>query len=50
MSGGQDLPDQEEPMNEAFSLQLHDLLSSKALTLMRDFNHSDVCSESNIKL
>jgi len=40
-------PDQGEPVDEAFLLQLQEALHSHALILTRDFNHSDVCWKSN---
>ena len=33
------LPDQAEPVDEAFSLQLQEMLQSQALVLLWDFNH-----------
>ena len=41
-------PDQEEPVDEAFLLQLQKALHSGALNLLRDFNHLDVYWESHV--
>lgn len=37
------LNDKEEPVDEAFLLQLQEALRSQALVLMRDFNCPDIC-------
>ena len=37
------LPDQGEPIDKAFLLQLQEALGLQALILLRDFNHSDIC-------
>ena len=42
------LPDQGEPVDEAFLLQLQEASRSQALILLGDFNHPDVCSESHM--
>lgn len=41
------LPDQGEPVDEAFLHQLQEASHSHDLILMRDFYHSDVCWEGN---
>ena len=41
-------PDQEEAVDEAFLLQLQEVLSSQALVLMGDFNHPDICWDSGM--
>ena len=41
-------PDQEEPVDEAFLLQLQETAHLQVLILMGDFNHQDVCWESSM--
>ena len=41
-------PDQEEPVDEAFLLQLQEVSHSQALVLMGDFNHPDICWNSGM--
>lgn len=41
-------PDQEEPADEAFLLQLQEASCPQALILLGDFNHPNVCRESHI--
>jgi len=36
-------PDQSEPVNAAFYLELQEVLRSQALVLLGDFNHPDIC-------
>ena len=36
-------PDQGEPVDEAFLLQLQEVSCLQALILMGDFNHPDIC-------
>ena len=38
-------PDQGEPVDEAFFLQLPEVLHSQVLVLMEDFHHLDICWE-----
>ncbi|XP_014813222.1 PREDICTED: uncharacterized protein LOC106897227 [Calidris pugnax] len=40
-------PDQAEPVNDAFLLQLEEASRSQALILLGDFNHPDICWKSN---
>jgi len=40
-------PDQGEPPDEAFFLQLQKALCLQALVLLEDFNHSDICWKSS---
>ncbi|KAM7160392.1 uncharacterized protein RBU57_010555 [Macrochelys suwanniensis] len=40
-------PDQRDEVNEAFFQQLTEVTRSQALVLMGDFNHPDICWESN---
>ncbi|GAB0203805.1 hypothetical protein GRJ2_002846100 [Grus japonensis] len=41
------LPDQGEPIDEAFLLQLQEASCSQALVLLGHFNHPDICSRSS---
>ena len=41
-------PDQEEAVDEAFLLQLQEVLRSRAPVLMGDFNHPDICWDSGM--
>lgn len=41
------LPDQREPVDEAFLLQLQEALCSQALVLLGDLNCPDICWESS---
>ena len=41
------LPDQGEPADEAFFLQLQKVLCSQAFVLMKDLNHLDICWENH---
>ena len=41
-------PDQEEAGDEAFLLQLQEVLCSQALVLMGDFNHLDICWDTSM--
>jgi len=36
-------PEQSEPVNEAFYLQLQEVSTSQVLVLLGDFNHPDIC-------
>jgi len=40
-------PDQGEPTDEAFFLQLQEALRSQALVLLGDFNHPNICWKSS---
>jgi len=40
--------DREEPVDEVSLLQLQEALGSQALTLMGDFNYSDICWKRNM--
>jgi len=40
-------PDEGEPADEAFLLQLQGVLCLQALVLMGDFNHPDICWDSS---
>jgi len=42
------LPDQGEPTDNMFFLQLQEALCSQALVLLRDFNHHDICWKSSM--
>jgi len=42
------LPDQGEPTDEAFFLQLQEALCSQSLILLWDFNHPDICWKSSM--
>ena len=42
------LPDQEEPVDEAFLLQLQEVSHLQVLVLMGDFNHPDICWDSGM--
>ena len=39
-------PDQGEPVDKAFMLQLQEVSRSQSLVLMGDFNHPDICWDS----
>ena len=41
-------PDQEEAVDEAFLLQLQEVSHLRALVLMGDFNHPDICWDSGM--
>lgn len=41
------LPNQGEPIDKAFLLQLQETSYSQGLILLRDFNYPDICSESS---
>ena len=41
-------PDQGDPVDEAFLLQLQKVLCSWAVVLMGDFNHPDICWDSGM--
>ena len=41
-------PDQSEPVDEVFYLQLQEMSQSLALVLLGDFNHLDICWKSSI--
>ena len=40
-------PDQGEPVDEAFLLQLQEVSRSEALVLMGDFSYPDICWDSS---
>jgi len=42
------LPDQGEPTDEAFFLQLQEALCLQALVLLGDFNHPNICWKSSM--
>jgi len=42
------LPDQGEPTDKAFLLQLQEASCSQALVLLGDFNHPDICGKSSM--
>ena len=42
------LPNQGEPIDEAFLLQLQEASHSQALVLLGDFNHPDICWKSSM--
>ena len=41
------LPDQQEPADETFLLQLQEVSQLQALILLGDFNHPDICWKSS---
>lgn len=41
--------DQEEPVDEAFLLQLQEFSCSQVIILMGDFNHLDICWQGNME-
>lgn len=48
MAGARNLPpNQDDPVNEAFLLQLQEALHSQALTQLQDFCHLDTCWKSS---
>jgi len=43
-------PDQGEPVEEAFLVQLQEVSCSQTLILMGDFNHTGICWENNVMI